>query len=199
VKQSTRISILQIIVWVVGMSLLSGQGARANGEEPMPTARFASFLARLLAYDTNLKARAGRHVVIAVLYDGADPGAVQAGADMAASIKTLELMRILDLPVDTHSLAVTNAADLDKAVEKLGIDTFIVCPCLDKQQALIKSVSEKRKVITVGTTSTQVRSGLSIAVYLENGKSKILVNLPASKREGTAFSSDLLRLSEVIQ
>jgi hypothetical protein len=183
----------------IGLGVLLGQAAAANGEAPMPPARFATFLARMLAYDTNLTARSGKRVVVAVLYDGADAGSTEAGTAMAAAIKTFELMRILDLPVETHSLAVTSVADLDQAVEKFGIGTFIVCPGSDKQRALIKSVSEKRKVVTVGRASEQVRAGLSIAVYLENGKSKILVNLPASRREGAAFSSDLLRLSEVIQ
>jgi hypothetical protein len=61
------------------------------------------------------------------------------------------------------------------------------------------SVSEKLGAITVGQTSAQVRSGIAVGVYLENGKSKILINLPASRRAGAAFSPDLLRLSEVIQ
>jgi hypothetical protein len=60
-------------------------------------------------------------------------------------------------------------------------------------------VSGQRKVVTVGVSSDEVRAGLSIAVYLQAGKSKILVNLPASRKEGVMFSSDLLRLSEVIQ
>jgi hypothetical protein len=36
-------------------------------------------------------------------------------------------------------------------------------------------------------------------VYLDNGKSKIMVNLPASKSEGAAFGGELLGLAEVIQ
>jgi hypothetical protein len=179
--------------------VLAAGVARSDAEEAMPAARFATFLARLLAYDASFKARVGASVDIAVLYDAGDAASTQAGTSMAAATKTLELTRILDLPVVTRSLPVNAEADLDKAVARYGIDTFIVCPGLDKKQPWIKSVSEKHKVVSVGVSGAQVRAGLAIAVFLDDGKSKILVNLPASKKEGVMFSSDLLRLSEVIQ
>jgi len=172
---------------------------RTWSEELMPEPRYASFLARALVYDGNLKERAGVSIAIAVLYSRSDGDSTRSAEHMAAALKTLELTKILDLPVTTHLFEVDTAEALEKAVLTHGIDAFVVCPCLEKKRQLIKSVSEKRKVITFGVTSAQVRAGLSIAVYQEDGKSKILVNLPASRTEGAAFTGDLLRLSEVIR
>ncbi len=171
--------------------------ANASDEEKMPAPRLATFFGRLLAYDTNLKDRAKGRIDIAVLYrrGGTSPEDLAA---MTNALQTLELTRILDLPVKTYSVAVTNLAELEKAVELHGIDAFIVSPGLEGQTALITQVSERRKVIALGLASAQARAGFAVAVYLENKKSKILVNLSASKLKGAAFSSDLLRLSEVI-
>jgi hypothetical protein len=181
------------------MIALAAGSARAGSEEKMPAARFATFLARMLTYDTNLKKRTGEKVVIAVLCDEERQASVVAGSELANELKNLELIKILDLPVETHRIAVTGAAKLEEAVQMHGISAFVVGDGLEKQQALITKVSKKRKIMTIGTSSGQVRAGLTIAVYLDQGKSKILVNLRASKSEGVAFSSDILRLAEVFQ
>lgn len=171
----------------------------ANDEAAMPPARLATFLARLLAYDSNLEARAKGSVGIAVLYNGQDKAAATAGEAMTAAVKTLELTRILDLPIGVYGVPADSAQALTEVIQSRGIDTVIVCSRLVEQQPWILSVSEKNSAITVGLTSAQVRSGIAVGVYLESGKSKILINLPASKRARAAFSPDLLRLSEVIQ
>jgi hypothetical protein len=153
----------------------------------------------LLTYDANLKGRAGGKLTIAVLYDGKDATSAARGTELLNALKNLELIKILDLPVETFGLAVTNDLELEKAVKSRGIGAFVVGEGLAKRYEAIKKVSEKAKLITVGTSSAQVRAGMVIAVYLEQGKSKILVNLRASKNQGVAFSPDLLGLSEVIQ
>jgi hypothetical protein len=176
--------------------LLAGRQARA--EERMPAPRFASFLARLLTYDTTLQNRAGGSIVIAVLHQRGNHPSMRESIELSRALRTLELTKILDLPVKTLSIALTSVGELERAVETLGIDAFVVCSQVDGKDPRVKQVSEKMKVITIGSTSDQVRAGLAISVYLEDGKSKILINHSASKREGAALSSDLLRLSEVI-
>jgi hypothetical protein len=177
----------------------SGKHAMADDEAPMPPARLATFLARLLAYDSNLKARAKGGVGIAVLYNGQDKASATAGEAMTAAVKTLELTRILDLPIAVYGVPADSVQGLTEVVQSRGIDTIIVAAGLVEQQPWILSVSEKNSALTVGLTSAQVRSGIAVGIYLESGKSKILINLPASKRARAAFSADLLRLSEVIQ
>jgi hypothetical protein len=184
---------------VLGLAISAAHAGGEDEERKMPGPRFATFLARMLTYDSQLKKRAGEKLTIAVLYDGKSPASTTQGTDLGTALKNLELVRILDLPVATLGIAVTDASGLEKAVQASGIDAFVVCDGLEKQLGLIRKVSEKRKLITIGTSSAQVRAGLSIAVYLENGKSKILVNLPASRSEGVAFGGELLGLAEVIQ
>jgi hypothetical protein len=189
---------LFLAIAVCLLALVAG-AVRADGEEKMPVPRSTTFLARLLTYDTNLKNRAAGKLTIAVLYEGKNPASASQGAELATALKNLELVRILDLPVETLGMAFTDASELEKAVRRIGVDVLVVGDGLEKQNAPIKKVTEKAKIITIGTSSSQVRAGLSIAAYLENEKSKIMVNLPASRREGAILSSDLLGLAEVIQ
>lgn len=199
-KRTGRLGRQRWWLWAAVMAVFAINTTKllADDEERMPAARFATFVARLLTYDNNLKTRAGKKVVLAVLFAPGAPASSAEGTEMASAIQTLELTRILDRPVKTLSLAVTDANALEKSVRTQGIVAFIVSRGLEKQQALIKSVSIKAKVITIGTASSQARAGLSVAVYLKNGKSKILVNVSESKAEGAAFSGDLMRWLEVI-
>lgn len=183
------------LVPVLLVLLVSPAHAR---EEKLPAPRYALFVGRLLAYDTNLKSRAGDRVDIAILYERGNVVATQKAEEMALAMKAIELTTIGDLPVKTCSIAVTDEAALEQAVISRGIDAFVVMAGLEEQTTFIKRVSEARKVITVGNTSAEVHAGLSISIFLEDGKSRILVGLRASRKEGARFSSDLLRLSEVI-
>ena len=165
----------------------------------MPTARFAAIIARMLTYDTSLPGRAGASIDIAVLYRSGDAESTSEASDTAAMIRTLTKNGIGSLQVKTYSLAFADAAKLDRDAMSYGIDVFIVADALAEQIAAIKQVSTRRKITSIGRSSAQVRRGLAVALYQLDGKSKILVNLEVSKREGAAFSSDLLRLCEVIQ
>jgi hypothetical protein len=173
--------------------------AAAEDEACMPAARFASFLARLLSYDESLRKRAGKKVVIAALSAQEDGVLPADRAEMQSAIKTLELAKILDLPVETTIIPLTNAEALERSVRSQGIAVFVVGRGLEKRQAMIKSVSTKAKVLTVGTSSAQARSGLSVAIYVKDGKSKILVNLSAIKAEGTHLRGDLVSLLDLIR
>jgi hypothetical protein len=180
------------------VSVLLALALVARAEEKMPAPRFASFVARLLTYDTTLKGRAGDSVAIAVLCRRGNPAGLRESMELARALKNLELATILDLPVKTLSLPLDDTAELERAVDKRGIDAFVVCAAVPGDDADLKRIAERKKVITIGTTGAQVRAGLAVTVYLEDGKSKILVNHGASKRQGAVLSSDLLRLSEVI-
>jgi hypothetical protein len=107
---------------------------RADGEEKMPVPRFGTFLARLLTYDTNLKNRATGKLTIAVLYEGKSPASVSQGAELATALKNLELIRILDLPVETLGMAFTDASELEKAVRRTGINVLVIGDHLDHAQ-----------------------------------------------------------------
>jgi hypothetical protein len=74
-----------------------------------------------------------------------------------------------------------------------------VCDGTEGDLPAIKQTTRKRKVLTVGTTNAQVTAGVSVGVLAEGGKLQIVVNLPQSREEGAAFSSDLLRVARVVR
>jgi hypothetical protein len=194
----TRSPKLRLIVALLAtMTLLAGRSL-ADGEEKMPSARFAAILGRLLTYDSNLKARAGNSIGIAVLYRRNHVESQSEANETARHVGALESTEMLELPVKTYKIAFDDEAGLEKAVASYGLDVFIVSGGMAEQMAIVKNVGTRRKIITIGKESAQARNGLSVAIFVADGKSKILVNLGASKKAGANFTPELLRLCEVI-
>jgi hypothetical protein len=91
------------------------------------------------------------------------------------------------------------ASDLASSFAQLGASAVYVCEGLDSDLESIKKVVRQRKVFTMSSRDGPVRAGLSVGVYVKDGKSSMIVNLPSSQAEGVALSPELLRLAEIVR
>ena len=73
-----------------------------------------------------------------------------------------------------------------------------VCIGLDSDVEGIAGVAQDRKIISMGAREDYVTRALTIGVFVVDTKPTILLNWGESQKEGAAFSSDLVRLSKVI-
>jgi hypothetical protein len=87
---------------------------------------------------------------------------------------------------------------MESAISGQGIDAIYICTGLEGDLGAIRELSRAQHVLTIGTKESDVSSGLSLGVFVVDGKATITVNLPASRDEGAAFSSELLRLAHVV-
>jgi YfiR/HmsC-like len=173
--------------------------ARAAPAEEVPPPRQVLILTRALAYDGNLKARAGADLLIAVVGKPGNAASDELAGTMAKAFRGLGNVKVQALAVRATQLAYKDAAGLAAAIEAQGIDALYVCPGLEAELMGIFEATRKLKVITLASRQEYVRRGLSLGVFVIDGKPTILVNLAASKAEGAAFGSDLLRLAKVIR
>jgi hypothetical protein len=159
----------------------------------------AVILARALAYDDNLRGRAGDSLVVAVIYKPGQGGSEGAADSMVRAFKALEGVKVQNLPLRVVKLAYGGKDALHGAVSSQGIDAVYVCPGLEPDQGGIRDESRRDHIITIAAREDQLNAGLSLGVFMFDGKTTITVNLPSSKEEGAAFSSELLRLARVIR
>ena len=165
----------------------------------LPPAKQALFLARVIAYDANLKARAGPTVNIGILAKKGDGESEKMADAVMKAFLPLEEATMLGLSVKVSRLVFAGRDALDKAVREGGIDTLYVCSGLDAGLADIKAVVRARKVLTVASKEAHLKLGLSLGVFAVDGKNTILVNLEASREEGVAFGPELLRLATIVR
>lgn len=90
-------------------------------------------------------------------------------------------------------------ADLLRQLNELKVDVLYVAPM---RSVDIRSVAEACRVLRIlSFTGVEgyVREGVAVGVSRQGGKPVVLVNLAASRAAGSEFSSQLLRIAEVIE
>jgi len=184
-----------LLLGLCGMILFCRLGHAAE----LPAAKQAIFLARVIAYDANLKARAGPSVNIAILAKKGDAESEKAADAVLKAFAPLEAATVLGLPVKVSRLSFVGRDALDRAMRESGIDTLYVCGGLDAYLADIESVARARKALTMASREAHLKHGLSLGVFSVDGRNTIMVNLEASREEGVAFSPELLSLATVVR
>jgi len=181
---------------VLVVALLS---ARPAVSAELPPGKQAIFLARIIAYDANLKERAGAEVNIGVLAKRGDKESEKMADLLVRAWRPVEAATVLGLSVRVSRLWFTGREALDRAVRDGGIDTVYVCSGLDASLADIKAVARVRRVLTLASQEEHLKLGLSLGVFEIDGHNTIVVNLEANREEGVAFGPELLRLATVVR
>lgn len=170
-----------------------------RADDTVPVARQVVILMRALAYDGNLKKRAGETVNIAILRKKGHAVSENTADVMAKAFGALEVSQVSGLPIVVSRLTYTGEDGLKKAITGSGIDFVYVCEGLDADLDAIQRATRQLKVMSVGSSQAQVEKGLTIGVFQIEDKCTILLNLSASRLEGISFAADLLRLAKVIR
>jgi hypothetical protein len=173
---------------------LAGARARARAEEIPPEKR-AVILVRALAYDANLKVRAGNNLVLAILGRSGDACA----AAMLRGFTMLGTPKVAGFPMRMTGLVYTTPDVLAGAITQQGIDVLFLCDSLQPDLPAVLEVARKQQVLTMGSSEEQVSRGATLGVVFQEARASLLVNLGAAKSVGAAFTSDLLRVAKVIR
>lgn len=164
----------------------------------IPADRQALILTRALAYDNNLRARAGGAVVVAVVYRPQDGASESMAEAMYRAFKRLESVKVQDLPFRVVKIPFTGRDALDATVAQQHISTLYGCSGLDADVDAITQVARKRHVLSLAAREAYLENGFSLGLFLFGGKATITVNLAASRLEGAQLSSELLRLARLV-
>jgi len=194
-----RRKIAKAVAFGCGLLVLVNSARPVRADDSVPVARQVVILMRVLAYDGNLKSRAGDTVNIAILRKKGHAASESMANVMAQAFGALAVTQVSGLPIVVSRLNFTGEDALRKAITGAGIDFVYVCDGLDADLDAIERVTRQLKVMSVGSKQSQVEKGLTIGVFQMEDKCTILLNLSASRLEGISFAADLLRLAKVIR
>src|SRR5262249_34552730 len=139
--------------------------------------RQALILTRALAYDGNLKGRAGSELVVAVLAKGGNSLSDQSAETFLRAMKALGPINVQGLTLRSIRVGYTNGNNLNSTVENQGVDALYVCPGLEAELGSILEVTKERRVLSMGSREEHVVRGASLGVFLVDGEPTIYVNL----------------------
>jgi hypothetical protein len=88
--------------------------------------------------------------------------------------------------------------DLEKAILDNNPDAVYVTPLRAVAMEAITNITRESKTLTITGIPEYVEKGLTLGIANQNEKPKILVNMESARLEGAQFSSNLLKLAQVI-
>jgi hypothetical protein len=172
--------------------------APARAQE-VPPERQVLILTRALAYDDEIKNRAGDDVTLAVMAKAGNATSEAMAAAIVKAFRGIGGLKVQGLSMKITQISFSNGPALLAAATSQNVDVVYVCTGMEADLPAIIEVTRKRRMVSIGSREEHVQRGLALGVFPVDGKPTIVVNLPAAKAEGSAFSSDLLRLAKVIK
>ncbi|MBK6810139.1 MAG: DUF4154 domain-containing protein [Sandaracinaceae bacterium] len=158
-------------------------------------ARLSPVIARALSYERTLPSRAGGSLDILILHAANNASSQGEAAAFARGLGALSRSTVQGLPMRATVAPYSTGAIETGAAN--GVDVVVVCSGLDLLSALT-TTTRRRRLLTVGVERQHAVNATTLAVLMEDGRAKIIVNLAHARAEGVELSSQLLRLAEVL-
>jgi len=158
--------------------------------------RLSPVIARALSYERTLPNRAGGSLDILILHAANNATSEGEAAAFARGLGALSRSTVQGLPMRATVAPYSTGAI--EAGAASGVDVVVVCSGLEASLAALAATTRRRRLLTVGVERQHAVSATTLAVLMEDGRAKIVVNLAHARAEGVELSSQLLRLAEVL-
>jgi hypothetical protein len=167
-------------------------------EMPVPPPMQASLFAKILTFDRNLKARAGKDLRIGVLYQRKVRSSLEAQEEFLLAMCGDPGKRIEGLALSCVAIEWTSAQDVESALVRKGIRILYVAPLRAVAIEEIVAISRARKITTFTGVPEYVDRGIALGLSLRAERPLIVVHVAGARAEGADIDSQLLKLARVI-
>ena len=165
---------------------------------PVPLNVQVPLLSKIVFYDRTFLERKCSNIVIGIVFQSGYRASFATKERLTSlidkfgpSIGTLPL-RYVCIDVDGDQ-GWSDNPDIDK------VDMLYISPLRAMSLDKILQTSTRRRLLTFSGVPDYVASGVAVGFGVRDDKPLIVINLPAAKAEGADFSSQLLRVAEVIR
>jgi hypothetical protein len=174
--------------------MLHPYGARAQ-EAPVPVDLQIPLFLKTIAFDRQRDQRPHLELVMAVVYQGGFRASANTRAEVARAVQEAvnrgRHIRLTMIDLDRESL------DESLALQHPTLVYFAPLRAVDISS--LAAVAASTGATTVTGVAQYVLLGVAVGTKLQGDRPKLLINLDASRRCGADFTSELLKLAEVIR
>jgi hypothetical protein len=173
--------------------------APAARAEEVPARNRALVLLRVLAYDRNIRQRAGSTLTVVVLSQPGDSASEQRSAALRAAFEEVAKEVVVSgLAVQVKVVPFRTAAELEAQLDTLHPALLEVDSALASALPGLLRLSRHHGFSTSGTRA-MARDGVAFGVTASNGRAAVTVNLAGARAEGADLDATLLAVCEVIR
>jgi hypothetical protein len=165
----------------------------------LPAELQVPLILKILTYDRQLEARGKTEVAIGIVFDPADSGSSKAAEQVSDTLFKFTGKTVKKLPLKYYLVEFTNAAELQAAIKKRGINVLYLCPGIAKSVQSVTKISQAEGITTATGVPEYVHRGVAVGIGVFQDKPQIFINLPSSKSEGSEFDASLLQIATVLR
>jgi len=182
------------------LAVLLGGGSAHAQEMAAPAEVQIPLLFKILTFDRRLRTRPpGKVIVIAVVFQTGFRGSVVARNQIVDALKAMQDSTISGHPVRWVAVEWKDAEQLRLALIHERTDVVYLTPVRGVELDPITRAARAGGMTTFTGVPLYVEQGLALSVGIVRERPQIVVNLPATRAEGSDFTSQLLRLCKVIE
>ncbi|HEV8122682.1 MAG TPA: YfiR family protein [Gemmatimonadales bacterium] len=175
-------------------------GALQAQEMDVPATIQIPLLYKILTFDRKLGNRTPDDViVIAVVFQTGYRASALARDQVVDALKGMKDSTISDHPVRWVLLELDDLDAFNRALTRERVDVIYVTPLRGVELDGIITAARSKAVTTFTGVPRYVERGLGLGVGVNRERAQIIVNLTATRAEGSDFNSQLLRVSKVIE
>jgi hypothetical protein len=154
----------------------------------------ALVLAKALSYERRLAETKGSSVGIAVLYAEGDAASQASAQRWVQSFAAVAPLKVHGVSVEAWTVPY-HAARLPE-LRTRGVDVLLACDGVPF--AAVAQFARERRLLSAADTRAGIDGNLTLGVFVEGGRPRILINVRSARAEGAEFSAKLLQLAEVL-
>jgi hypothetical protein len=160
--------------------------------QSIPANLQAAIFFKVLSYDGNIPSKDGSAITIYVVTDSKTAG------QKAAFLAGFGKLKGQQIGGKTINISAVTAAEASNVANSNTI-LYVAAGSDDSTIKKVLAVAVAKKCATLGGSEALAQKGLAVGLSVEGGKPKIVINFPASQKQGMKLSSKVLRLAKVIK
>jgi len=188
------------VLFLALLALTFWRGSAHAQQMDAPAEIQIPLLFKILTFDRNLGTRApGDDIVIAIVFQTGYRASMLARDQAMDALTLLKDSTISGHPVRWVAMELTSAAALQLALIHNRVDVIYVTPLRGVDLEAIMVPARAAAITTFTGVPSYVEQGLALGVGIARQRPQIIVNLFAARAEGSDFTSQLLRVSKVVE
>ena len=166
-------------------------------EMSLPVGLQVQFLFNILSFDRAQEVRLRKGVTVGVLHQSL----VRSSYLAAEEFENAVAVSSASFPgsVEVVRVEMGPEADLMRQLNVLKVDVLYVAPMRSIEIRSVTEACSALGILSFTGVEAYVREGVAVGVSRQGGNPVVLVNLAASRAAGSEFSSQLLRIAQVIE
>ncbi|MBI1939376.1 MAG: DUF4154 domain-containing protein [Ignavibacteriales bacterium] len=159
--------------------------------------QFPIFL-KILTFDRKLQQRGKNGLSMMILYQKNYKPSYSIREEINKLLNQLAINRIESIPIKYNFVDI-DEVNLHAALIKYHTNLIYICPLRGVALQTITQTTKELGVLSFTGVPEYVEEGVSVGIELKGEKPHIMINITSAKAEQAEFSSQLLRVSKILE